>query len=426
MDEYTPPAVAGPDLGRPWPGFGVPPERSDGSSPDDPIPTGEPHGYRTAYEPHHVPVQPPLPPRRSAGAAKVFIAGVLGALLGGALVAGAAYMALRPADNAAEPAAPTASKTSTVTVVTTASEKAIEDAAAVALPSVVNIAVEYYSGSGQGSGIVLTRDGYILTNYHVIDGGTRVRIRLGTDDYDARVVGGDATYDLAVLKVDKTGLTPAKLGSSEALQVGQSVIAVGSPFGLDKTVTSGIVSALHRSNLIEGSSGVTAYTDLIQTDAAINPGNSGGALAALDGSVVGVNTLIESASAQLGASQSAGIGFAIPIDFAKSIADRIIAGKRVTHPYLGASMITVTAPMARFYGLPVSSGALVQQVLQDSPAAAARLEPGDIIVRFGTHAITSSSDMWQAIETVGANKATQLEYVRGNKSTTVEVTLVDQ
>jgi putative serine protease PepD len=422
MDEYTTPGGDGHDLSQPWPGYGVPPERADEYVPVGSTPA--PGVNHAPYGPPHVPAQPP---RCSPGGAwKVFVAGLLGAVLGGSLVAGAAYVALRPAAKTATPPASNASKSSTVTVVTTASEKAIEDAASVALPSVVNIAVEYYNGSAQGSGIVLTKDGYILTNYHVINDATRVRIRLGTEDYEARVVGGDSTYDLAVIKVDKTGLTPAKLGSSDVLQVGQTVIAVGSPFGLDKTVTSGIVSALHRSNLIEGSSGVTAYTDLIQTDAAINPGNSGGALVSLDGSVVGVNTLIESASAQLGASQSAGIGFAIPIDFAKSIADRIIAGKRITHPYLGASMITVTAPMARFYGLPVNSGALVQQVLQDSPAAAARLEPGDIIVRFGTHTITSSSDMWQAIETVGANKATELEYVRGSRSTTVEVTLVEQ
>lgn len=406
------------DLSRPWPGFGVP-EGAEGRAP---AAADAPHGSGTP-----VTGEPQAHAHSGHRVATVFVAGLLGAVIGAAAMAGLAYYRVGLPGTTGEPApAEGASAPSTVTVVTTSAEKAIEDAASAALPSVVNVAVEYYNSTGQGSGIVLSKDGYILTNYHVIDDAVRVRIRLGTGDYDAQLVGGDATYDLAVLKVDKSGLTPARLGTAKSLQVGQTVIAVGSPFGLDKTVTSGIVSALHRSNLIQDASGVTAYTDLIQTDAAINPGNSGGALVDLSGSVVGVNTLIESASAQLGASQSAGIGFAIPIDFAKTIADTIIAGKRVTHPYLGASMITVTDRMAQFYGLPVGSGALVQQVVQDSPAAGAGLEPGDIIVRLGDYPIASTSDIWHAIETIGSEKPTQLEYVRRDRRTTVEVTLVEK
>jgi putative serine protease PepD len=258
----------------------------------------------------------------------------------------------------------------------------------------------------------------------VIEGASSIVVRLGTTDLKATVVGTDPTSDLAVIKIAKTGLPAATIGDSGSLQVGETVIAVGSPFGLDKTVTSGIVSALHRTNL--GQTGLTSYTNLIQTDAPINPGNSGGALADLSGEVVGINTLILSPTGQLGTSQSAGIGFAIPIDFAKTIADQLIAGTKITHPYLGVSAATVTPAIAQYYGLPVSSGALVQQVTPGSPAEAAGIRVADIIVSMDGQKIATSEDVFAAIQAAKIGQQVQVEVARGSKRLTLQVTLGSQ
>jgi putative serine protease PepD len=359
--------------------------------------------------------------RRSGGA--VFLAAVVGGIVGAAIVGGAVYFALRSPGTSGSPAANSPAASTSVTTSGTA-EQPLEAAAARVLPSVVNVAIDTPVGSGVGSGVIIRSNGYILTNNHVVEGATKVTVRLGTSDYAARVVGTDPTSDLAVIKVTKTGLPVAMLGSAARLQVGETVLAIGSPFGLDKTVTSGIVSALHRSNLSQGASGVTAYTDLIQTDAAINPGNSGGALADLSGEVVGINALIESPSGQLGAGQSAGIGFAIPIDFAKSVADQIIAGKTVTHPFLGISSVTVTPAFAQQFGLSVQSGALVQQVSPGSPAAAAGIRVGDIIVRVGTEQVTSSADVFTAVRASAIGTPIAIELVRNGANVTVHATLV--
>jgi putative serine protease PepD len=252
-------------------------------------------------------------------------------------------------------------------------------------------------------------------------------VRFGPTDVPATIVGTDPTTDIAVIHVDKTGLPAATIGSSASLVVGESVIAIGSPFGLDKTVTSGIVSALHRSDLSSSTgSGLTSYTNLIQTDAAINPGNSGGALADLDGAVVGMNTLIQSPSGTLGAAQSAGIGFAIPIDFAKPIADLLIAGKKVMHPYLGVSSATVTPGIAQLYGLGASSGAFVQSVDTGSPAQKAGIRVGDIITVFGTHAIATGEELFSAIEGSKTGVPISIQAVRGSGTITLTVTLVAQ
>jgi len=186
------------------------------------------------------------------------------------------------------------------------------------------------------------------------------------------------------------------------------------------------VSALHRTNLSSGQTGVTSYTNLIQTDAPINPGNSGGALADFSGAVVGINTLILSPAGQLGTSQSAGIGFAIPIDFAKSIADQLIAGTKITHPFLGVSAATVTPQIAQYYSLPVSSGALVQQVTSGSPAATAGIKVGDIIVRIGSQTISTSEDVFAAVRGSKVGQQVQVEVVRGTRHVTIQVTLGSQ
>jgi putative serine protease PepD len=356
-----------------------------------------------------------------SGGGRMFLAAIVGGLVGALLVGGGFYLLTR----SQAPGVPAVTSTSAVTSATPeAAEQPLEAAVGKVLPSVVNVAIDTQFGSGVGSGIIIRSDGYILTNNHVVEGATKVTVHYGTKDYAARVVGTDPTSDLAVIKIAKTGLPAATLGSARTLQVGETVLAIGSPFGLDKTVTSGIVSALHRSNLSQNQTGVTAYTDLIQTDAAINPGNSGGALADLTGAVVGINALIESPSGQLGAGQSAGIGFAIPIDFAKAVADQIIAGKPVTHPYLGISSVTVTAAFAQQNSLPVDSGALVQQVTAGSPAAAAGIRAGDIIVRIGDQTITSSEDVFTAVRGSAVGSPIAIEVVRNGAHVTLTATLV--
>jgi putative serine protease PepD len=339
-------------------------------------------------------------------------------LLGGLLFAGGFYASglIRPASSG--------TGATTLTTRTVIATDTLEAAAAKVLPSVVNVAVSSRSGSGNGSGIILSSDGYILTNDHVVEGATEITVQYGTDNLTATVVGTDPVTDIAVIRIQRSGLPAATIGSSNYLKVGETVIAIGSPFGLDKTVTSGIVSALHRSDLVSGTNGISSYTNLIQTDAAINPGNSGGALADLSGAVVGMNTLIQSPSGQLGAAQSAGIGFAIPIDFAKATADTLISGKKVTHPYLGANTLTVSPDLAYYYGLPVSAGAYVQSVDNRSPADSAGIRADDIITRFGTHDVASVEDLFVAVNGASLGSPIPVELDRGGRTMTVDVTLV--
>ena len=405
-----PPALppnAGPD---PAPGPFVQP-----SAPPAPAPAATP-----VLAPAHV-----RAPRGRAGFGALLAAALLGGIIGAAAVGGALWGLDRTVPKATAPA-PVVTRVSVPGTLTIPTQP-LEAVAAKVVPSVVNIAVEsngaFGTSSGVGSGVIIRQDGYILTNNHVVEGATKIIVRLGTTEVTATVVGTDPTSDLAVIKIAKTGLPAATIGTSADLQVGEEVIAVGSPFGLDKTVTSGIVSALHRTNLTQGQSGVTSYTNLIQTDASINPGNSGGALADLSGAVVGINTLILSPSGQLGQSQSAGIGFAIPIDFAKGIADQLVAGKKITHPYLGVSTATVDRSIAQYYGLAVSSGALIQQVSTGSPAESAGLRVGDIIVRIDGTVIATSEDVFTAVRAAKIGQKISIEVARESRNLTLDATL---
>jgi putative serine protease PepD len=388
-------------------------------------PTAPAYTQSPAPPPYPTPVAP-APAHERAQRARSGFGAVLAAALIGGVVGAAAMGGLMLGLYTLLPAPATVSNVSTAATLPLPVEP-IEAVAAKVVPSVVNIVVDLPGGfggsSGVGSGVIIRPDGYILTNNHVVESATKIVVRLGTTDYTAKVVGTDPSSDLAVIKIAKTGLPAATLGSSSDLVVGETVIAVGSPFGLDKTVTSGIVSALHRTNLQQDTSGVTAYTNLIQTDAPINPGNSGGALADLSGAVVGINTLILSPAGQLGTSQSAGIGFAIPIDFAKSIADQLIAGTKIVHPFLGVSTATVDQAIAQSYSLPVSSGALVQQVTSGSPAAAAGIKVGDIIVRVEQTTITNSEDVFTAVRSAAIGQKIEIEVVRGSQHLTLQATL---
>jgi putative serine protease PepD len=394
-----------------------------------------PPSYAESLAPptYAAPVVPPAPvpareraPRGRATFGGLLAAALLGGVVGAVAVGGVLWGVGRVLTTPTATPGGAVTRVSTVTTLALPAQP-IEAVAAKVVPSVVNIVVDlpsrFGTASAVGSGVIIRSDGYILTNNHVVDGASKIVVRLGTTDLPATVVGTDPSSDLAVIKIAKTGLPAATLGSSADLQVGESVIAVGSPFGLDKTVTSGIVSALHRTNLTQDQSGVTAYTNLIQTDAPINPGNSGGALADLSGAVVGINTLILSPAGQLGTSQSAGIGFAIPIDFARTIADQLMAGKKITHPFMGVSTATVDQTTAQSYNLPVTSGALVQQVTAGSPAAVAGIRVGDIIVRIDQTTIATSEDVFTAVRSAAVGQKIAVEVVRGSQHLTLSVTL---
>ena len=234
---------------------------------------------------------------------------------------------------------------------------------------------------GAGTGFVVSEDGYILTNHHVVDDATEVEVELGDRIHEARVVGSDPQTDLSVLKIEADGLTPVTFGSSDALRVGQWVVAVGDPFGLAESITAGIVSAKGRSRV-----GLTDYEDFIQTDAAINPGNSGGPLVDLHGRVVGVNTAIASRS---GGYQ--GIGFAIPSDLAKSVLDDLVSGGRVVRGWLGVTIQDLDEDLARSFDWQETKGALIGDVQEASPAADAGLRAGDIIIEYDGRAIEDTN-----------------------------------
>ncbi len=310
------------------------------------------------------------------------------------------------------------------------------------LPSVVNIDVytrqqsqSLYGMMGQssseltesslGSGIILSSDGYILTNYHVIEGADQLKVNASGSEYTATVVGTDESSDLAVLKIDATGLTAIEIGSSSDLVVGEWVMAVGSPFGLEQSVSTGIVSAtsrttsaLNSSSSSSSSSSSAVYTNMIQTDAAINPGNSGGALVDKDGKLIGVNTLIASSSGS-----SSGVGFAIPVDYAMNIAQQIIDGKTPSHAQLGVSGTTVNSQIAQRYNLSVSSGAYVTSVSVGSSAANAGIQEGDIITKCGDTTITSSTDLVLAVRSHNVGDTVSVTYNRNGQESTVQVTL---
>ncbi len=269
------------------------------------------------------------------------------------------------------------------------------------------------NGSGgasqaQGSGFVYDDAGHIVTNYHVVQGGTSVSVTFPDGSkYKATVVGTDPSSDLAVLKVDvpSSKLDPLPLGDSSALSVGEGVVAIGSPFGLEETVTSGIVSALDRTISSETKFQIAG---VIQTDAAINHGNSGGPLLNLAGQVIGVTTQIESDSGG-----NEGVGFAVPSNTIKSVASQILAGKKVEHAYLGVSIGDAQT----------RSGAVIGQVTSGSPAADAGLKKGDVITSFNGTTITNANDLTEAVGVSKPGDKVTVTYVRGGTTQTTTVTL---
>ncbi len=274
--------------------------------------------------------------------------------------------------------------------------------------------------SSLGSGVLISGDGYILTNDHVVEDAARLMVTLSSgNQYEATVVGQDASSDLAVIKIDADeDLTAIQIGDSSDLTVGEWVMTAGSPYGLEQSVATGIVSAVNRSSVLQNEGGTAYYTNMIQTDAAINPGNSGGALVDSDGALIGINTMIQSSSGQY-----SGVGFAIPVDYAIGIAQQIIDGKTPTHAQLGVTTGTVNAQAAQMYGLSVDSGALVTSVTAGSGAEAAGLQQGDVITKANGTAVTSATDLILAIRSANPGDEIEIEYNRDGQTQTTSATL---
>jgi putative serine protease PepD len=272
--------------------------------------------------------------------------------------------------------------------------------------------------TGLGSGVILSEDGYIITNYHVIEGESSLKVSMNGEQYDAEVVGSDPTSDLAVIKVNGAeGLTPIEVGSSSGLVVGEWVMTVGSPYGMEQSVGTGIVSAVSRSSAsLQDTEGGAIYANLIQTDAPINPGNSGGALVDKDGKLVGINTLAASYSGS-----NAGVGFAIPSDYAISIAKQIINGEEPSHAQLGVSLVTVDKATANRYNLAVEQGAYVAAV--SAGAAEAGIEEGDIITKVDGKKVTSATDVILQVRSHNPGDSITVEVNRNGEAKSFDVTL---
>ena len=272
--------------------------------------------------------------------------------------------------------------------------------------------------SGAGSGVIISSDGYILTCAHVVDGASTITVTIGDKDYTATLVGEDTTSDIAVIKIDADGLTPATVGNSDSLKVGESVMAVGNPLGeLGGTVTSGIVSALNRSVSIQGSSSVNTMS-LIQMDASVSPGNSGGGLFNMNGELVGI------VNAKSSDSDAEGLGFAIPVNDAVKVAQELLENGYVTgRPYLGISYYAVTdAQTAAQLGVN-AYGVYIVEVVKGGPADKAGLQAGDRIVSVDGSEVATQSDLGTLMQNHKAGDAIQITVARGGQMQTVTVTL---
>ncbi len=261
---------------------------------------------------------------------------------------------------------------------------------------------------GLGSGVIISPDGYLLTNNHVVDGATDVRVTLADRrEFKAKVIGTDPKTDIAVLKIDANNLPVITVGNSSKLQIGDAVLAIGNPYGVGQTVTMGIVSATGRAGL-----GIEDYEDFIQTDASINPGNSGGALVNDRGELVGINTAILSG----GSGGNQGIGFAVPVNLARQVMDAIVTHGQVTRSYLGVSVQDVTPGIAKAIGLNSPSGALVGEVTPNSPAQKIGLQSGDVITEINGTPIVESNQLKMTVSMMNPNQTARLKVFRNGQT----------
>jgi putative serine protease PepD len=389
-----------------------------------PPPPSTPNPYATAPQP----TPPPAAPRQRgrAGFAAAVVAGAL--VVGAAAGVGgaAAYESAQGGATGADTSSSPASAQVVDTGDSPAADGSVEAVANQVLPSVVKIDVATSQGEGSGSGIILSSDGQILTNNHVVEGaaeGGRITVSFSDGSHaDATVLGTDPLTDTAVIQAeDVSGLTPATMGRSDNVDVGEEVVAIGSPFGLDATVTSGIVSALNRPvNVGTDSAGNATVYPAIQTDAAINPGNSGGPLVDMEGHVVGINSSIRSSGSSYTQAGSIGLGFAIPIDEVMEIVDQLSNGETPTHARLG---IGVTDAAATSTAVQITDGAVVGEITDGSAAAEAGLERGDVITKVDDHEITSADSLIATIRSYRPGDDVTLTFQRDDQEQTTTVTL---
>ncbi|MDP4756051.1 MAG: trypsin-like peptidase domain-containing protein, partial [Aquiluna sp.] len=381
--------------------------------------------FNTPYTP---PVKAVEPKKRKAFRPLAIAALAMSAALVGGIIGSSAFTLSYM--NFAQPAPVVVNNSQSVNWVT--------GAAAEASPSVVTLSVSSTNGSGSGSGVILTEDGYILTNAHVVTlGGMTENAIVTVRLWDglvvpAELVGFDSVYDLAVIKVEMEGLKTIKFADSSNINVGENVVAIGAPLGLTSTVTEGIVSALNRtiqvaSSEVSEESGLQFWTgtgaapisiQVIQTDAAINPGNSGGALVNEFGELIGINVAI--ATAGNGEAGSIGVGFAIPSNTANRIASEIIELGYATHGLLGALVRDNTQENSSF-----STGAYVEQVTDGGAAAAAGVRSGDVVVSFGGQRVNGSADLTALVRAEAAGASVEMEVLRGSTKISFDVTLGD-
>lgn len=356
--------------------------------------------------------------RRPHAFARTALACVFGGLIGAGALAGTLFATGMIGRDSV-----IATTNSGQSITISASDDSASTATAVAvksLPSVASIYCTYSDGEGMGSGVILDTDGNILTNHHVIAGATAITVTIDGKSYQATVVGTDSSSDLAVINAELDGdaVVPIEVGDSGSLRVGDWVMSIGSPFGLEQSVSQGIVSALYRNELMEGKDGNTIYANLIQVDASINPGNSGGALVDSQGRLVGICTLYSSDTESF-----AGIGFAIPGNYAIEVANEIISGKAVTHPYIGLGMQTVNAQTAQEHNLPVNQGAYVIEVYPGSPAEQAGIEVGDIVTAMDGEPISSADGLIIAVRSHRIGDRVSITVMRGDEEMTFDATL---
>ena len=301
-------------------------------------------------------------------------------------------------------------------------ESPVVKVAAQVSPAVVNITTKSFTydfffdvvpQEGSGSGVIVSKEGYILTNNHVIAQAQSIKVNLADGrEVKAKVVGADPDSDLAILKIDAANLPVALLGDSNSLKVGELAVAIGNPFGLQQTVTTGVISALGRS--INKGSG-QLIDNLIQTDASINPGNSGGPLVNSRGQVIGINTAI--------IRQAQGIGFAIPINTAKVIMEQLIKNGKVNRPYLGVVGTSLNEQLSSQYDLPATQGALMIKIAPGSPAQKAALKPGDIVVKAGGKPVNGMEDLQNIIRNHQPGDLLKLTILRKQQKLEVQVKL---
>ena len=268
-----------------------------------------------------------------------------------------------------------------------------------------------------GSGVIVSSDGYIVTNNHVVAKADEIKVLLNDKrEFTGKVVGTDPKTDLAVIKINAKNLPTVPWGDSDKLDVGEYVLAIGNPFGLNQTVTLGIVSAVGRADV-----GIADYEDFIQTDAAINPGNSGGAMVNARGELVGINTAIFSRSGGY-----MGIGFAVPANMTRAVMSSLIKGGKVVRGWLGVSIQHVTPELAKQFGLSDTKGALVSEVIENSPAAAAGLQSGDIITALDGKAIEGPSMLRNLVARISVGKVVKVDVLRDRKTISVNATVTEQ